>query len=434
MKHVHLSLAEDFIMSQIFIDFVCALNSSVSLIFTLCFAYQYYYIYISAVRKPLVFPEAEPKRYAFVISARNEDKVIGNLVESIKRQNYPAELIDVYVVADNCDDSTANAARNAGAIVYERFNTVELGKSYALNYLFARIKDDKRDVYDGYFVFDADNVLDENYVREMNKVFCAGYKVVTSYRNSKNYNSNWLSAAYSLSFLREARFLNNARMILGVSCCVSGTGFLISSEIVKKNNGWKHNLLTEDIEFSTDCIIEGEKIGYCHSACFYDEQPVSFKQSVHQRMRWAKGFYQILANYGTRLLSGICKGSFSCFDMLMTISPAMILSLVTIIANISVLIIGLATANPGVPQMLSTLAESFGIFYCMFFLLGFFTLVAEWKSIYCKWYKKIIYLFAFPLFYFSYIPIAIGALFRRVEWSPIKHTIIKKAEDIKNYE
>ena len=89
-----------------------------------------------------------------------------------------------------------------------------------------------------------------NYISEMNKLFDNGYKVITSYRNSKNFNSNWISAGYALWFLRESKYLNNARMILNTSCAISGTGFLVSDEIIKRNNGWKYHLLTEDLEFS----------------------------------------------------------------------------------------------------------------------------------------------------------------------------------------
>ncbi len=173
--------------------------------------------------------------------------------------------------------------------------------------------------YDGYFIFDADNLLDENYIAEMNKVFANGYKVVTSYRNSKNYDTNWLSAGYSLWFLREAKYLNNSRMILKTGCAISGTGFMVSDEIIRKNNGWKHHLLTEDIEFSIDNAIHGEKIGYCGTAVLYDEQPYLFEQSWNQRLRWAKGFYQVFAKYGMELFKSIfTKRSFSCYDMFVT--------------------------------------------------------------------------------------------------------------------
>lgn len=130
----------------------------------------------------------------------------------------------------------------------------------------------------------------------MNKVFSNGYRIITSYRNSKNFGSNWISSGYSLWFLREAKFLNNARMQLGTSCAISGTGFLISADIIRKNGGWIHHLLTEDIEFTVDSVIHGETIGYCANAILYDEQPTLFRQSL-----------QPTTPLGQRILSGLCQ-------------------------------------------------------------------------------------------------------------------------------
>ena len=136
-------------------------------------------------------------------------------------------------MADNCTDKTADCARQAGAVVWERFNKEEVGKGYALDFLLNQIKKTyPDDPFDGYFVFDADNLLDENYVAEMNKTFSDGHEIITSYRNSKNFGDNWISAGYGLMFLREAKYLNNSRMLLNTSCAVSGTGFMFSRRII----------------------------------------------------------------------------------------------------------------------------------------------------------------------------------------------------------
>ena len=218
-------------------NFIIIFNIGMLLLFLLLYSYQIFYAFIGVFKKSKCFEESLKHRYAVIISARNERLVIGQLVESIKKQNYPKELIDVFVVADNCSDDTAKIARKAGAIVYERTNKDLVGKGYALDYIFKIIiQEYKEKGYEGYFIFDADNILDRNYILEMNKLFDNGYKVITSYRNSKNFNSNWISAGYALWFLRESKYLNNARMILNTSCAISGTGFLVSDEIIKRNN------------------------------------------------------------------------------------------------------------------------------------------------------------------------------------------------------
>lgn len=409
------------------------LNFIISIAFTLCYFYQFYYVFVGLFRKTRKFNASDNHRYAVVISARNESSVIGNLIKSINNQTYPSELLDIYIVADNCTDNTAEVARAAGATVYERFNQKNVGKGYALDWLFKMIERNHSDKkYEAYIVFDADNVISSNFIEEMNKLYDNGYRIITSYRNSKNYGENWITAGYSLWFLREAKFLNNARMILGTSCAISGTGFLVGTDVIRKNGGWIHHLLTEDIEFTTDSMINGEKIGYCENAILYDEQPTSFYQSYLQRLRWSKGFYQVLRCYGKSLVRGISKGSFACYDMLMTLMPAMLLTLISIAVNLIAIPFGIISSSAYLPILLKTLAQTFFSFYIIFFFLGVITTITEWKQIHCGAFKKFIYTFTFPLFMLTYVPISIIALFKKVRWEPIKHSVTKTVSEICN--
>ena len=418
------------------------INSILYIALTVLYFYQFIYIVIALIgdkKKKLDTYEAKKlHKFAFIIAARNEQAVIGNLINSIKQQNYPAELIDVIVVADNCTDDTAQIAREHGAICYERFNNMLVGKGYALDYCFNKIVEQFGDytAYDGYFIFDADNVIDKNYVKEMNKVFDRGYNVITSYRNSKNYDTNWITSGYSLWFIREAKYLNNPRMMLKTSCAVSGTGFLVNSSIIKKNNGWKFNLLTEDIQFSVVNILEGEKIGYCESATFYDEQPTTFKQSWNQRMRWSKGFYQVMFRYGRELIAMMFKKRemfVSCYDMFMTLAPATLLSIGCILLNLIFLAYGATDVHMLrriLPGTLGSIAFAGVNFYLLMFSIGFITLVTEWNKILAPANKKIKSLFTFPLFMITYVPISLVALVKKVEWKPIAHSISKSVEEI----
>lgn len=418
------------------------INSILYIALTVLYFYQFIYIVIALIgdkKKKLDTYEAKKlHKFAFIIAARNEQAVIGNLINSIKQQNYPAELIDVIVVADNCTDDTAQIAREHGAICYERFNNMLVGKGYALDYCFNKIVEQFGDytAYDGYFIFDADNVIDKNYVKEMNKVFDRGYNVITSYRNSKNYDTNWITSGYSLWFIREAKYLNNPRMMLKTSCAVSGTGFLVNSLIIKKNNGWKFNLLTEDIQFSVVNILEGEKIGYCESAMFYDEQPTTFKQSWNQRMRWSKGFYQVMFRYGRELIAMMFKKRemfVSCYDMFMTLAPATLLSIGCILLNLIFLAYGATDVHMLrriLPGTLGSIAFAGVNFYLLMFSIGFITLVTEWNKILAPANKKIKSLFTFPLFMITYVPISLVALVKKVEWKPIAHSISKSVEEI----
>ena len=410
-------------------------NAVISILFTLCYAYQFFYLFVGLLKGEQEFKAVREHKFAAVISARNERDVIGQLISSIKSQNYPKDKLDVFVIADNCTDDTAQVARGAGAIVYERFNKVQVGKGYALDWLFKIIDRDHKDAgYEGYMIFDADNILDVNYVSEMNKVFDNGYDILTSYRNSKNFDSNWISAAYSLWFLREARYLNNSRMQLGTSCAISGTGFLVGANVIEGNGGWIHHLLTEDIEFTCDSVSKGMKIGYASKAVLYDEQPTKFSQSYTQRLRWAKGFYQVFANYGGKLLKGVLKGSFSCLDMFMTVMPAMLLTLLSVLINVVAIPVAIATDAPETAILVQALIQTLVNFYGLFFILGLLTAITEWDQIHCVWYKKVLYLFTFPVFMLSYVPIAIIALFKKVEWKPIKHSVVRTLDEVRSNE
>lgn len=414
-------------------EVVTSINFAIWVVFMVCYLYQMYYILVPYIKKDKPLGQPKENRFAVLISARNEANVIKQLLDSINAQTYPAELIDVYVVADNCTDATAAIAKRCGANVYERFDTVNVGKGYALNYLLREIsKKYGHDYYDGYFVFDADNVLDPHYIEAMNGTFSSGYEILTSYRNSKNYGDNWISAGYALWFLRESKYLNYSRMLMNTSCAISGTGFMFSKKIAKELNGWKYYLLTEDIEFTVDHVINNYKIGYCKDAILYDEQPRQFSQSVRQRMRWAKGYFQVLCNYGSKLIKGIVKDkSFSCYDMSMSIMPAMVLTVFSAVLNISAILVGLI-AGVSVEPILESLMGGFCSMYVTLYTIGAITTVSERANIYTTPWKKFLYTFTFPIFMMTYIPITFMALFKKVEWKPIVHSESKTLADIKS--
>lgn len=409
---------------------IVAFNTIVGVVFTLCFLYQVVFFLIGLFHGEVKIPKAAKQhRYAFFIAAHNEEAVIANLVQSIKDQDYPSELIDIFVVADACTDNTAQAARDAGAIVYERNDLSRKGKSWVMDYGFDRILKEYPGKHEAFFIFDADNLLSRDYVSVMNDAFDQGYLALTSYRNSKNFGSSWISAAYATWFMREARYLNNARMICGTSCAVSGSGYLVSAKIIEGMHGWDFHTLTEDIQFATFCAIHGVRIGYA-PAEFYDEQPVTLRASIKQRMRWTKGFYQVLFTYGRHMLTSITKfRRFAAYDMLMVIGPAMLLTLMCMLVNVTFIVVGALSHG-----FLATDAEiemAFGsvimmllYMYATFFAMGLFTTITEWKHIHCpqRW-RVFTNLFTFPLFMFTYVPLTVAALFLKVDWVPTPHDV-----------
>ncbi len=412
-------------------------NLIVMVLFTVFFAYQAVFFIIGAVRGECQYPPAKTlHRYAYFIAAHNEEAVIANLVRSIKQQDYPQELIDVFVVADACTDDTAEKARAAGAIVYERNDLARKGKSWVMDYGFERILREYPGVHEGFFVFDADNLISPSYTRIMNDAFDQGYMAITSYRNSKNFGSSWISAAYATAFLREARFLNNARMMCGTSCAVSGSGYLISAKIVEGMRGWQFHSLTEDIQFSTFCAVHGVRIAYA-PAEFFDEQPVTFAASWKQRMRWTKGFYQVFFTYGAQLIKSIFAfRRFSAYDMFMTVAPGNLLTLISILANGAFLVVGLLShgflaTDAELQSCFESIIMTLLTLYQTYFVMGLLTTFFERKHIHCqKRWRVVANLFTFPLFMFTYIPLIVAALFLKVDWVPTPHSLSLTLDDV----
>lgn len=276
-------------------------------VFSAVVAYKIVYRVIGFFYTRKFKPAKKNHKYGVVIAARNEEKVIGNLLDSIAKQDYPKELVTVFVVADNCTDKTAEIARQHGAVCYERFDNEHKTKGFALQYLFERIGEDYgRESFEGYFVFDADNLLKSDYISRMNDSFDAGEKIITSYRNTKNFDESWVASTYALHWLRSIRTNHRGRSVLRLATNIQGTGFLFSSEIVR--DGWKYTSLTEDRALTADAVAQGYAISYNDAAEFYDEQPTSLKIALRQRLRWSKGHLLAFAETGPSLLVNVFFG------------------------------------------------------------------------------------------------------------------------------
>lgn len=233
--------------------------------------------------KPLLIDKKH--RFIIALPANNEETVIGNLIKSLQMQDYDKDLFDIYVIADNCTDNTAKIARENGAIVYERFDETKKTKGYALNWFLSKMKV-KKDDYDALLVFDADNIVDKNFLNVMNKKLCQGEVLVQGYRDIKNPTDTWVSGGYAIFYWTMNRLYHLARYNMGLSPLINGTAFMVKWDMLI-DEGWNTKTLTEDIEFALINISKGVKLGWAKDAIVYDEQPLTFKQSWKQRERWS---------------------------------------------------------------------------------------------------------------------------------------------------
>ena len=363
-------------------------------------------------------------KFMAIIPAHNEANVIANLVESLKAQNYRKELLDIYVIADNCTDDTGEIAKSLGAIVYTRNDPTKKTKGYALQW-FLKQKIDENADYDAFCVFDADNVADENFIKNMNKKLCQGEEIVQGYRDIKNPTDNWISAGYALFYWTMHRFYHLARYNIGLSPLLNGTGFMVKFDVIKPN-GWNTQTLTEDIEFSLINMCKGKKLGWATDAIVYDEQPTGFKQSWTQRMRWSVGHIQCFKIYTKQLAKNTIKNKkLVTFDGLLYL-----MGMPLLVITLSLLILNLVIFS-GNGMTSAELVWSIGKYVVATFLLtpvtAAFTMILDKRKL-----KPMLKgLLCYPLFLGSWILINIQALIKpNTTWEKIEHVRSIKVKEL----
>ncbi|MPM59233.1 hypothetical protein SDC9_106073 [bioreactor metagenome] len=356
------------------------------------------------------------KTFAVIVAAHNEENVISQLVENLHVLKYPRELYDIFVVADNCKDSTAQLARSAGAIVYERFNLKQRGKGYAMEWMFTKLFRLKRK-YDAVVVFDADNLVHPDFLLEMNNRLCKGEKVIQGYLDAKNPRDTWIAGTFAISFWVVNHIWHLAKYNLGLSSVLGGTGMCISTDILQKF-GWGATCLTEDMEFTMKVLLIGIRTTWAHDAIVYDEKPLTFKQSWNQRKRWAQGHFDIAGRYIPKMLAeGFKRRDIRILDgVLHLLQPHfLILSTTFVLLSYAYYITPFYTniLYKVLPVEVWTIIA---IGQYIFPLIVLAKIRAQWKS----WFYVIFY----PLFVYSWIPITfLGFLHRNErEWSHTEHT------------
>lgn len=409
--------------------FLNIFSTCLMLIIFACYSYQALYMVLPLFQKLRPEGSARCTRYAVLIAARNEEAVLPHLLQSIAGQDYPQDLITTYVIADNCTDNTAAVAAANGARVFQRFNTLQIGKGYALNHLLEQIRlSGELDQFDAFLIFDADNLLQRDYIRQINLVRSQGYEVFCGYRNSKNFGDSWVSSGHALWYLHESAHLNQSRMLLGNCCTVSGTGFGFTRQLLDRLGGWNFFTLTEDIEFRTWCATHSVTIGYSHDAVLFDEQPVTFSLSFRQRTRWIQGGIQVSLAYAGDYIRGILKGghtgwaSFECATGSLWGCCLSAFSFLTRMVAIAV--------SGHWAGLWAALVTALMTSYCSLFLMGLLTMVLEHRRIRATRTQKILSLFTYPLFLLSYLPITVAAIFRKRQWQPIAHTVALSLEEL----
>ncbi|MDY6053578.1 MAG: glycosyltransferase family 2 protein [Anaerovibrio sp.] len=360
------------------------------------------------------------KKMAVLVAAHNEHAVIGQLVENLQQLKYPKELYDIYVIADNCTDNTAQIAGDAGAIVCERFDDTKKSKGYALEWMFNKLFELEQNMekkYDAVCIFDADNLVHPNFLMEMNHHLCKGSKIIQGYLDAKNPYDTWVAGTFAIAFWVIDHVNHLAKTNLGLSAVLGGTGMCITTDVIKRH-GWRATCLVEDMEFTMKSLAEGVKTTWAHDAIVYDEKPLTFMQSWNQRMRWAQGQFDVARRFIPKMLvEGFKRRDIRIWDGCVYLMQPyfLIISTLFIIASYCQLYFGqfYTSIYNFLPSELMTALMLLQYILPMSILLKIHAKPKAW-----------FYLLLYPVFIYSWIPIVFIGFFRQNnhEWSHTKHT------------
>lgn len=419
-----------------FLEYTGLVCSILWAIFGLCMIQFAFFAIVGLFGKAKKYPVTQNKlRYGIIISARNEEKVIGSLIDSIRKNNYPQDKLEIFVVAHNCSDRTTEIARAHGATVYIYDNPEECTAGYAYRYLVEQIRRDRGlHAFDGYFIFDADNILRPDFISRMNDAFVAtGRKYcISSFRNSGNFGQNYMTCMYGMHFLAASRLEARGRTVCNCSTRVTGTGFVFPADYIEE--GYPYVTLTEDWEFTADHLCNGKKILYCDDAEFFDEQPSGIRIMLRQRLRWARGhlivfftrFPKLIKSIFTSKKKGGKDNKFSQWDIATSIMPiGAIGAALWLIRLITVAVSPLLGYDPAAvwAEYAISLGISAAVSYAAMFLSGVALLIAERKRIHnVKLSTKAAGALLYPLFLLVKLVLDVVCLFTPdLKWKTIPH-------------
>ena len=421
------------------IDYELAINI-IDIIFTgvifVMGVLSWYYVggfFLSMKRTPKAPHSDKYTKFAILIPARNESKVVGNIIKALKNQTYPKEHFDVWFITESHEDPTNVIAIDSGYKYFIRDELTEKRKTkgFALQECIRYFKNNNIQ-YDAYMIFDADNVMDNDYLEKMNDVRQTGVEVAVGYRNFTNINRNWLTSGSAILFTYMNSFTSKNRTILFKKAIIAGTGYYVNADIIDEAGGWIFTGLTEDTEFTTYCEYHDINMMYYPYINFYDEQSPSYRTNHTQHIRWVWGFVENRKRFkiGGRnhhATSKIRNGA-SIFEYKTSIIPFAAATITDFLLLVCSLILwGFSFKfNPEFSHIMWIHILIQAIFlYSLFVIVAIATIAHNYNKLKMKWWMIIISVITYP-FYFGDLLLAFlhGLCIpkSRKTWKPIKHT------------
>ncbi|MGI6299402.1 MAG: glycosyltransferase family 2 protein [Saccharofermentanales bacterium] len=399
--------------------------------------YAAYYVFLAIFglkrTKRITEPHAPKHKFLIMIAARNEGIVIGYLIDSLLKQNYPRELFEILVVVNNTTDDTEAVALRHGARALVCPLRVR-SKGDAMAWAYQNLPPDIE--FDAVCIFDADNLAHPDFLLQMNQALCSGIEAAQGYRDTKNPHDTWNSGTWAINYWLGGRFYNQPHHVLSLSSIIYGTGFMLSHRIIEKIGGLQSCTLAEDFEITMQCILADEKVGWVPDAITYDEQSLGFDTTWKQRRRWLVGFLQVISLYGQRLIKAtLHKPTRVKLDFMLYMLTPFATYLSIIVFSLGVVLRLVVLKYPLFP--LTQFYDMFGPSLIMSILfpiaLALFVVIVEKK------FKPGIIkgILGFPLFMMLAIPLHIVALLiykKDFRWEEIRHTKAVSIDQIERNE
>ncbi|WP_339303281.1 glycosyltransferase family 2 protein [Paenibacillus sp. FSL R5-0519] len=406
-----------------------AIFVTMQVILALLAVYQFTFSLFGLIKKKKKKHYPATKSFAVLVAAHNEEQVIGALMENLKQLDYPEDLYDVFVICDNCTDGTAQIVREHGLNACVRTNADLRGKGYAIEWMLKYLWKLPRQ-YDAVVMFDADNLVDRNFLLEMNDDLNNGSRVIQGYIDTKNPEDSWITAAYGVSYWYINRLWQLSRHNLNMANFLGGTGMCFETNLLKEI-GWGATSLVEDLEFTMRSVQRNVYPVFNYDAKVFDEKPLTFKASARQRLRWMQGHFTVARRYFFPLLwQSIKERSLVKFDL--AIYGANVYVVLLTFLMTAVMWVDMAVFNgPHIANIYGYFPLWVGFVAIGLNILTFLLSMALEKVTFAKVY---LYLILFPIYLLSWYPITFYAFFTQnnKQWSHTQHTRVVRLDEVQS--
>lgn len=297
-------------------------NYVVLIVIAIPLLWQIFYVLMFFVRKKTWKRSEKKGRIAYLIPAHNEEDVIYDTVHSIlESQNYPREKFDVFVVADNCTDRTAELAEKAGAVVliHNDPDPAHHMALYPLKYGVDYLMNLTENPYDMVVHLDADNHINEDFSLYMNDAYQSGVDLARPYEGAINASQNFFTKACTIFYMFDSRYGSRMRERLHLAAHVNGSGAMMSVKMLKATGGYDSVTISDDTEYWFNRLNDGYKGHFVEDAVVYEDMPSSLQDTYNRNKRIGAGGAKLIK---TRVMKMFGKffttGNFSYLEVFNT--------------------------------------------------------------------------------------------------------------------